>query len=398
MTFPTPPSNACSFAIDCSGQLGSASFWGGSGCSIGAEYEYILQQQLLQYKTHFITEEMLYVCGGVTGVPDILLDVPIVVKGHLVNWIDSKAIFGSISYHRKQYVRQYSRFTEKNGKGCVVYWYGYEQGCESLFDDVIVLSHLPLSDEGEICVIEERERAVVGKDHRDQAEIMKDLHRSGGTDYEELSGGSDALVENDDTDVDEPEYFDISSSRSSYHKGSIYRSCSSKNSSVMRNKNGGIRSLRSGKSLDEERRKDRERRGGHSYILEKMKQWRWIQCGEKIEGFDDDEEESIIDEFARCDRQALFDGKYTFGGRDNTRKVTYMKSFGTSGIQSSSNSSRELSRSTKLGKRRKLETALDILALLDGELEQNTTREEIDLIVEQMREEMKYRALEEDIL
>ncbi|GKT31683.1 CDAN1-interacting nuclease 1 like protein, partial [Aduncisulcus paluster] len=200
MTFPTPPSNACSFAIDCSGQLGSASFWGGSGCSIGAEYEYILQQQLLQYKTHFITEEMLYVCGGVTGVPDILLDVPIVVKGHLVNWIDSKAIFGSISYHRKQYVRQYSRFTEKNGKGCVVYWYGYEQGCESLFDDVIVLSHLPLSDEGEICVIEERERAVVGKDHRDQAEIMKDLHRSGGTDYEELSGGSDALVENDDTD------------------------------------------------------------------------------------------------------------------------------------------------------------------------------------------------------
>jgi len=50
------------------------------------------------------------------------------IKGHIVNWIESKSNFGSPTEFRINYRKQLSSYTELFGPGIVVYWYGYVEG------------------------------------------------------------------------------------------------------------------------------------------------------------------------------------------------------------------------------------------------------------------------------
>lgn len=61
--------------------------------------------------------------------PDILFKKEDVnIKGHIVNWIESKSNFGSPTEFRNNYRKQLSSYTELFGPGIVVYWYGYVEG------------------------------------------------------------------------------------------------------------------------------------------------------------------------------------------------------------------------------------------------------------------------------
>ena len=50
------------------------------------------------------------------------------IRGHIVNWIESKSNFGSPTEFRANYRKQLSHYTELFGPGIVVYWYGYVEG------------------------------------------------------------------------------------------------------------------------------------------------------------------------------------------------------------------------------------------------------------------------------
>jgi len=60
------------------------------------------------------------------------------IKGHIVNWIESKSNFGSPTEFRNNYRRQLASYTELFGPGIVVYWYGYVEGVNKDSSVVIV--------------------------------------------------------------------------------------------------------------------------------------------------------------------------------------------------------------------------------------------------------------------
>ena len=60
---------------------------------IGLEYEELLAQKLRALGVPFLSEEQLKQRGDFKT-PDALLPVPLLVRGRVVNWIDSKATFG----------------------------------------------------------------------------------------------------------------------------------------------------------------------------------------------------------------------------------------------------------------------------------------------------------------
>lgn len=60
------------------------------------------------------------------------------IKGHIVNWIESKSNFGSPPEFRINYRKQLSSYTELFGPGIVVYWYGYVEGVNKDSSIVVV--------------------------------------------------------------------------------------------------------------------------------------------------------------------------------------------------------------------------------------------------------------------
>jgi len=66
----------------------------------GIEYEFILQEKLKNLGIAF-TDEVALRTMGYPKTPDIKLDVPIVVEGCGINWIESKASFGDEYTHNR---------------------------------------------------------------------------------------------------------------------------------------------------------------------------------------------------------------------------------------------------------------------------------------------------------
>lgn len=57
----------------------------------------------------FRDEEYLRICGY-DKTPDIKLEIPIAIDGFIVNWIESKALFGSENIHKEYTETQYMSY------------------------------------------------------------------------------------------------------------------------------------------------------------------------------------------------------------------------------------------------------------------------------------------------
>ena len=73
----------------------------------GVEYEELLAQKLRALGVPFLTEQQLRKRGD-AKTPDAWLPVPLLVRGRLVHWIDSKATFGDAASHTDYHAKQFS--------------------------------------------------------------------------------------------------------------------------------------------------------------------------------------------------------------------------------------------------------------------------------------------------
>jgi len=89
----------------------------------GKEYEDLLEELLTNEGIPFVTESDLR-ADGHAKTPDIKLDVPIAVRGRIVNWIDSKASFSDPAVHLEKGVEQFQGYVNRFGPGMVIYWHG----------------------------------------------------------------------------------------------------------------------------------------------------------------------------------------------------------------------------------------------------------------------------------
>lgn len=77
--------------------------------SFGQEYEHYLQKIVKEKNLTFQSENDLRIYGY-DKTPDIKLDVPFAVDGFVVNWIESKALFGDPEEHQNYTKDQYSSY------------------------------------------------------------------------------------------------------------------------------------------------------------------------------------------------------------------------------------------------------------------------------------------------
>uniref|UniRef100_A0A673K8S1 CDAN1-interacting nuclease 1 n=1 Tax=Sinocyclocheilus rhinocerous TaxID=307959 RepID=A0A673K8S1_9TELE len=92
--------------------------------AIGLEHEDLLRDKLRERNLSFLDENQLRV-KGYDKTPDIILEVPIAVDGHLVHWIESKASFGDEHSHHTYLNEQFWSYCNRFGPGLVIYWYGF---------------------------------------------------------------------------------------------------------------------------------------------------------------------------------------------------------------------------------------------------------------------------------
>ena len=108
--------------------------------NVGIEYEYILQQKLQQLGIAFQSEDQMR-DEGRSKTPDIRLIVPIAIVDeqnksvHVINWIDSKAMFGD-PYTHNENKNQLQGYVNRYGPGMVIYWFDF---VDVLNNDVDIL-------------------------------------------------------------------------------------------------------------------------------------------------------------------------------------------------------------------------------------------------------------------
>ncbi|XP_072313934.1 CDAN1-interacting nuclease 1 [Eucyclogobius newberryi] len=92
--------------------------------AIGQEHEVLLRDKLKEKNMSFLDENQLRTMGY-DKTPDIILEVPVAVDGHIVHWIESKASFGDDHSHRTYLNEQFWSYWNRFGPGLVIYWYGF---------------------------------------------------------------------------------------------------------------------------------------------------------------------------------------------------------------------------------------------------------------------------------
>ena len=110
---------------------------------VGLEYEERLNQILRAQGVPFLTEEELRLRGD-ARTPDVLLPVPLLVRGRVVNWIDSKATFGDPGTHG-EYSAQFTSYLHRFDAGLVLYWFGYDESIDT-DQRILLLDELRASD------------------------------------------------------------------------------------------------------------------------------------------------------------------------------------------------------------------------------------------------------------
>ncbi|KAK0075375.1 hypothetical protein PV326_011645 [Microctonus aethiopoides] len=110
---------------------------------IGREYEVKLQNILQQQKISYRTEDDLR-SRGYDKTPDVKLEIPIAINGFVINWIESKARFGTPSIHKTYIKEQFFSYWNRFGPGLVIYWFGFvDEIVEQAEKKYIILDHFP---------------------------------------------------------------------------------------------------------------------------------------------------------------------------------------------------------------------------------------------------------------
>ncbi|CAG9858095.1 unnamed protein product [Phyllotreta striolata] len=111
--------------------------------SLGQQYEIRLNREATELGLGFRDEEHLRK-HGYDKTPDCKLEVPICIKGFIINWIESKALFGETEVHKEYIKNQYTSYYNRFGPGLVIYWFGY---LETIVQDnekrFVISDHLP---------------------------------------------------------------------------------------------------------------------------------------------------------------------------------------------------------------------------------------------------------------
>ncbi|XP_070971359.1 CDAN1-interacting nuclease 1 [Oncorhynchus clarkii lewisi] len=118
--------------------------------AIGQEAEVLLRDKLKERNLSFLDENQLRT-KGYDKTPDIILEVPIAVEGHIVHWIESKASFGDDHSHRTYLNEQFWSYWNRFGPGLVIYWHGFIGELDSQRDRGILLKDCFPSDIVTLC-------------------------------------------------------------------------------------------------------------------------------------------------------------------------------------------------------------------------------------------------------
>lgn len=112
-------------------------------CSVGLEYEIQLKTELAALGLTFADETVLRE-RGYDKTPDVKLEVPVIVDGAIVTWVESKAQFGDPESHQTYARDQYRSYWNRFGCGLVIYWFGFvdeiSTGCDEGF---LIRDHMP---------------------------------------------------------------------------------------------------------------------------------------------------------------------------------------------------------------------------------------------------------------
>uniref|UniRef100_A0A6M2DT18 CDAN1-interacting nuclease 1 n=1 Tax=Xenopsylla cheopis TaxID=163159 RepID=A0A6M2DT18_XENCH len=106
--------------------------------TLGEEYEQKLKSYAIKMNLSFRDELQLRQCGF-DKTPDLKLEVPIAVSGHIVNWIESKASFADVETHKAYIKEQFMSYWNRFGPGLVIYWFGFVDHLENKEDTTLFI-------------------------------------------------------------------------------------------------------------------------------------------------------------------------------------------------------------------------------------------------------------------
>ena len=96
---------------------------------------------------------------GTSRTPDVLLSTPVAIpvpttmtrnntqtndkekeefKWKIINWIDSKALFGDVDTHQQSVVSQAESYLHRFGPGLIVYWFGHAPVLNDLAGEIVI--------------------------------------------------------------------------------------------------------------------------------------------------------------------------------------------------------------------------------------------------------------------
>jgi len=111
--------------------------------SIGHEKEVFLKRRAKELNLVFKDEDQMR-AEGFDKTPDLRLEIPVVIEGVVIHWIESKASFGDESTHSVYLKDQFWSYQNRFGPGIVIYWFGFIAELDvNRSKGILLFDHLP---------------------------------------------------------------------------------------------------------------------------------------------------------------------------------------------------------------------------------------------------------------
>jgi len=113
--------------------------------SVGEEHEQKIKDILKEKDIPYCDEHVLR-GQGYDKTPDIKLEIPLALEegGHIINWIESKALFGDPESHSGYLKDQFWSYWNRFGPGMVIYWAGYVKQLDvHRAQGIVLCDHFP---------------------------------------------------------------------------------------------------------------------------------------------------------------------------------------------------------------------------------------------------------------